>query len=53
MWKYGIILCFLFSCFLVLCVGCLNEKDKLTQTLSFYAVGDNLIHPILSQCMTI
>lgn len=49
MWKYGIILCFLFSCFLILCVGCLNEKDKLTQTLSFYAVGDNLIHPVVYQ----
>ncbi|NWK83422.1 CapA family protein [Staphylococcus sp. GSSP0090] len=49
MWKYGSVLCISVLCFLVLFISCLNERENLTNQLSFYAVGDNLIHPVVYQ----
>ncbi|MCE5000868.1 CapA family protein [Staphylococcus pseudoxylosus] len=45
--RYRILLTFLFSLFLTLCIFCLSDQKNLTHEASFYAVGDNLIHPVV------
>ncbi len=45
--KYRILLILLISLFLTLCIFCLSDQRNLTQKASFYAVGDNLIHPVV------
>ena len=45
--RYRILLTLLFSLFLTLCIFCLSDQKNLTHEASFYAVGDNLIHPVV------
>src|SRR5699024_12360797 len=43
--KYKILLPLLFLCFIIVGACCLLNIKHLSQNVSFYAVGDNLIHP--------
>lgn len=45
MLKYKILLPLLFLCFIIVGACCLLNIKHLSQNVSFYAVGDNLIHP--------
>ncbi|MGW7890041.1 CapA family protein [Staphylococcus xylosus] len=45
--RYRILLTLLISLFLTLCIFCLSDQKNLTHKASFYAVGDNLIHPVV------
>jgi len=49
MTKYKLTIMLLFLLFLFLSNLCLNEQKQLHNKVSFYAVGDNLIHPVVYQ----
>lgn len=49
MWKYRIMMTILFTVFIFFSGLCLYDQKQLVDKVSFYAVGDNLIHPVVYQ----
>ncbi|MDG0843843.1 CapA family protein [Staphylococcus equorum] len=49
MWKYKIMMTLLFTVFIFFSGLCLHDQNQLEDKVSFYAVGDNLIHPVVYQ----
>ena len=49
MWKYRIMMTMLFTVFIFFSGLCLHDQKQLVDKVSFYAVGDNLIHPVVYQ----